>query len=82
MNGEKNAFSFSEAEVRAVLGSQEGRQLIELLNRDGGAALRRAAESVKGGDMAAAKAAIAPLLQTQQARELMQSINDRKNRDG
>ena len=79
---DKKEFSFSAAEVQAVLGSEEGKKLMELLNRDGGAALRRAAQSVKSGDMAAAKAAVAPLLDSKQAQELMQSINDRAGRNG
>ena len=82
MNEQKKELSFSAAEIQAVLGSQEGKRLLELLNRDGGAALRSAAQSVRNGDMAAAKAAVAPLLQTGEAQSLMEKISGRAQRNG
>lgn len=82
MNEDKKEFSFSAAEVRAVLGSKEGKRLIELLNSDGGAALRSAAQSVKDGNYEKAKQTVAPLLQSQEAQSLMQSIQNRKDQDG
>ena len=41
--------SFSADQLRRVLGSAEGKQLLALLAADGGGRLRQAAEAVKAG---------------------------------
>ena len=68
-------FSFTPEQIRSVLGTKEGQQLLSLLNRDGGAALRRAAGAVKSGDYAAAQKILEPVMQTPEASRLVDAIN-------
>ena len=68
-------YSFSEADVKRVLTSPEGQKLLRLLNRDGGVRLRQAAEALKRGDQAAAQQALRPVMVTEEAARLVQSIN-------
>ena len=74
-NSSKNP-QFSAEEMRKVLGSAEGRQLIALLSRDSGA-LRQAAEAFKSGDAATAQKLLQPLVNTPEASELLQKINEK-----
>ena len=71
--------SFSADQLRRVLGSAEGRQLLALLAADGGGRLRQAAEAffeaVKAGDHARAQAILQPVLQTEQAQALLQKLD-------
>lgn len=67
--------SFSADQLRRVLGSAEGRQLLALLAADGGGQLRQAAEAVKAGDHTRAQAILQPVLQTEQAQALLQKLN-------
>ena len=57
--------SFSADQLRRVLGSAEGKQLLALL----------AAEAVKAGDHARAQAILQPVLQTEQAQALLQKLD-------
>lgn len=66
---------FSEAQIRQVLGSPEGRQLLALLSRGGGQELRQAANAFKNGDVNTAQELLRPLVQTPEAAELMDKIN-------
>lgn len=81
MEHKEQAF-FSPAEIKAVLGSAEGKQLLELLNQDGGALLKQAAESIQKGDQQNARQLLEPLMQSGEAADLIRKINDRKNRNG
>ena len=65
--------SFSADQLRRVLGSAEGKQLLALLAADGGGRLRQAAEAVKAGDHARAQAILQPVLQTEHAQALLQT---------
>ena len=67
--------SFSADQLRRVLGSAEGKQLLALLAADGGGRLRQAAEAVKAGDHARAQAILQPVLQTEQAQALLQKLS-------
>ena len=67
--------SFSADQLRRVLDSAEGKQLLELLAADGGGRLRQAAEAVKAGDHARAQAILQPVLQTEQAQALLQKLD-------
>ena len=67
--------SFSADQLRRVLGSAEGKQLLTLLAADGGGRLRQAAEAVKAGDHARAQASLQPVLQTEQAQALRQKLD-------
>lgn len=67
-------FSFTPEQIKSVLGSKEGQQLLRLLNRDGGDALRKAAELVKAGDAQGAKHIMEPLMRDPQAAALAEEI--------
>ena len=67
--------SFSADQLRRVLSSAEGKQLLALLTADGGGRLRQAAEAVKAGDHTRAQAILQPVLQTEQAQALLQKLN-------
>ena len=67
--------SFSADQLRRVLGSAEGKQLLARRAADGGGRLRQAAEAVKAGDHARAHAILQPVLQTEQAQALLQKLD-------
>lgn len=67
--------SFSEVEIKKVMGSKEGRELLRLLQRSGGDALRRAAEAVKSGDWERAKKIMQPVAESPEAAALIDQIN-------
>lgn len=62
-------------DIRRLLGTKEGQQLLKLLNQDGGAALRQAADSIKAGDYEAVKQKLGPLLATEEAAQLLQKLD-------
>ena len=70
-------FSFTPEQIRSVLGTKEGQQLLSLLNRDGGAALRQAAGAIKSGNYATAQKILEPVMQTPEASRLVDAINRR-----
>ena len=72
---EEQGFPFSENQIRAVLGSSEGKKLIELLQSDGGERLRQAAAAIKNGNYASAQTILEPVMQTPEAAELVSKIN-------
>ncbi len=74
---EVGGFQISQENIQKVFDTSEGRQLLALLNRDGGAALRRAAEALQRGDQAAAAAAVEPLMTTPEAQELVRKLNQK-----
>ena len=67
--------SFSPEQLRRVLGSAEGRQLMALLASGGGERLRQAADAAKQGDHARAMALLQPILSTEQAQALLRKLN-------
>ena len=73
--------SFSADQLRRVLGSAEGRQLLALLGMltpqaySTAGRLRQAAEAVKAGDHTRAQAILQPVLQTEQAQALLQKLD-------
>ena len=64
--------SFSPEQLRRVLGSAEGRQL---LASGGGERLRQAADAAKQGDHARAMELLQPVLNTKQAQALLRKLN-------
>ena len=66
--------SFSPEQLRRVLGSAEGRQLLALL-ASGGERLRQAADAAKQGDHARAMELLRPVLNTEQAQALLRKLN-------
>lgn len=69
--------SFTEADIRKVLGTAEGQTLLKLLNRDGGVLLRQAADAVKTGDTARAQALLRPMMETPEIAALIEKLNGR-----
>lgn len=66
---------FSTEQVRQILSSPEGRQLIALLNRDGGKGMQQAAAEYRKGNLAGAQEALKPLVQTAEAEALLKKLN-------
>ena len=69
---DRQSFPFQEQDIRRVLGSPEGQQL---LNRDGGQALRKAASALRSGNPEEAMQALAPVMNTKEASDLVDKIN-------
>ena len=67
--------------MEKLLGSPEGRELIRVLNQDGGKTLREAAGAMKAGDEQRMKDTVAPLLKSPQVLKLMAQL-ERSLRDG
>ena len=69
--------SFTEADIKKVLGTPEGQSLLRLLNKDGGALLRQAANAVKSGDVKKAQDLVRPIMESRDAAELIKKINQK-----
>ena len=67
--------SFSPEQLRRVLGSSEGRQLLALLSSGCGERLRQAADAAKQGAHARAMELLQPVLNTEQAQALLRKLN-------
>lgn len=72
---DSNGFPFSEKDIRRVLGSAAGQQLLQLLSQSGGNELQRAAEELKNGNIDAAKQILAPVMNSPKASTLVDQIN-------
>ena len=71
----QNPLGFDPEQARKILRSPEAKALLKLLDRDGGAALRQAAEKMKAGDLAGAQAAVAQTMTDPQAQALVEKLN-------
>lgn len=69
---------FSEAEVKAVLQSKAGQQLLQLLKKDGGNALSGAIAAIQSGDYAKAFALMQPIMTSEDAVKLVKEINQNR----
>ena len=69
--------SFSEAEIQKVLGTPEGRSLMQLLREDGGITLQNAADALKAGNPEKAQELLRPMMETPAVAELIRKINGR-----
>lgn len=67
--------SVTGEQMRQVLGSEAGRQLIALLQKNGGQTLQQAIQAAKQGDAEAAKQAMNALLSDKDAQALLSSID-------
>ncbi len=76
--------TFDPETVRNVLESPAGKALLQLLQQDGGATLRQAADALRAGDPAKAQSIVAPLMQNEQAARLTAELNraEQKRRHG
>lgn len=66
---------FTEAEVKAVLQSKAGQQLLQLLKKDGGNALSRAVAAIQSGDYVKAFELMQPIMTSEDAAKLVKEIN-------
>lgn len=69
---------FTDAEVRAVLHSKEGQQLLQLLKKDGGSTLNQAAAAIQSGEYAKAAAMLQPIMESKDAARLVNEINQKR----
>ena len=60
--------------LRRVLASSEGQTLIQMLQSDGGAAVRKAVSALQTGNAEMAKAALTPLLAGTDAEDLSKRL--------
>ena len=70
----KNSGNFSIEDAMRLASTQQGQQLLDMARQAGGEKLQKAAAS---GDMEAVKAALGPLLASQQFRALMEELEGR-----
>lgn len=71
-----SGFSVSGEQIRQVLGSDKGRQLIALLQKNGGQTLQKAMQAAKSGDADGAKQAMESLLAGKEAAALLSQMSD------
>ena len=67
---------FDAAQLLQKLNSAQGKQLLELLKKDGGAAFSKAAVAARSGNYELAKTILSPILKGTQAEELARSLTD------
>ncbi len=77
METKPNLPSFSEADIKKILGTKEGQALLRLLNQDGGKTLRQAANALKSGDTAKVQEIVKPLMQSRDAAALIDKLNQK-----
>lgn len=63
------------AQLRRILSSEAGQQLLRLLASGNGERLRQAAAAIKAGDQAQAYALLQPILDTEQAQALLRQLH-------
>lgn len=64
----------SPAQLQTILNSQEGKKLLEILQKDSGTALQKAAAAAKSGDYAQVQALLKPVLEGTNAADLAQRL--------
>ena len=75
MSNENKVPGFSGKNVDAVIRSSEARELLHILNQDGGAGISRATEALRSGDYKKAVSCLKPLLESPKSEELLQELN-------
>ena len=73
-NANFGGISVSTAQIRQVLESSEGRQLIAMLQKNGGQTLQSALTAAKRGDTERAKQAMTALLEEEEAAALLRRM--------
>ncbi len=72
MGLKQDAANFSE--MRRVMASEEGKKLLAMLSQSG--SLQAAMQAFQKGDMNAVQEAVRPVVETPQAAELLQKLNE------
>ena len=70
----QNPLSIDPQQVKKLLSSSAGKQLLQLLTQDGGAALQQAAACLKTGNLSGAQSAVAPIMEQAQAQALLRQL--------
>ncbi len=73
------AKNINEKDLKVLLQSDAGKQLLALLNKDGGIALRQAASAIQSGQYQKAYEAVAPMMNNQEAAALIDQLNKKRN---
>lgn len=68
--------SFTPQQLALVISTPEGRRLLQLLQQDGGQALRQAGAAMAAGNTEDAKRVLAPMLQNPEAAALLQKLQE------
>jgi len=74
---DQNGIPYAGQDARRMLESEQGQQLLRLLTKDGGGALRQAAEALRRGDTARAKELLSPILSSEEAAGLIDQLSRR-----
>lgn len=74
MEQKNNYPTFSDADIKRILGSREGQALLQILMRDGGTALKQAANALRAGNSAKAQEIVKPLLSSEDAAKIMEKL--------
>lgn len=67
---------FSMADAAKLLSTPAGRQLLALLQQDGGARMQQAMEAYRAGNPGRAKEILSPLLDTPEVRQLLAQLKE------
>ena len=67
---------FDTAQFLRKLSSEEGKKLLQLLQKDGGAAFSKAAVAARSGNFELAKTILEPILNGTQAEKLARSLGN------
>ena len=73
---EKNP-ALSPQQLKQIMAAPEMRQLLQLLQKDGGAALQQAAQQFRAGNTEAAQETLRPLMQDRETEQLLNKLNSR-----
>lgn len=73
---EKNRPNLSKQEIEKLIQSRQAQELLMLLQKDGGAAVRQAAQAAVKGDYAKVRELLAPKLASEEARHLLKQLDD------
>lgn len=68
---------FAASELLSKLNSPEGKRLMELMNKDGGNAFKKAVAAAKAGEYQLAKSILEPLFEGTQAKELAMELGEK-----
>lgn len=69
----------NKEKLSSLLGSEEGKKLIAMLSRDGGAAIKKAAGALSSGNGDEAKRILQPLMEQPEAQKLVTELNKKAN---
>lgn len=73
---EKNP-TLSPQQLKQMMAMPEMRQLLQLLQKDGGQALQQAAQQFRAGNTEAAQETLRPLMQDKETEQLLNKLNSR-----